>query len=105
MSKIVEDFQIINHGIEWSDYFRGCGVIGTTFDEVFTGTGDNPKEALENALEQAASSGWVVEWIENNFPETPSVTGKFIVGNPDKEYDEYPWYYMSIRLKEDHNPE
>jgi hypothetical protein len=36
-------------------------VSGTGYTAVFTGIGNNPGEALDDALEQAAMSGWDVD--------------------------------------------
>lgn len=45
-------FQIINHGIEHSQYFQGCGILFTGYNECFTGCGISPKEAFEDAFSQ-----------------------------------------------------
>lgn len=53
--KTIEQIQIIDHGIEWSAFFQGCGTTFTKFDSVATGIGDTPAEAISDALEQIAS--------------------------------------------------
>ena len=55
------DYEIVVHGIEHEQQFQGCGVSGTGYTAVFTGSGDNPGEALDDALEQAAVAGWDVD--------------------------------------------
>lgn len=50
----VRDFEGIDHGIDNPQYFQGCGTAFTSFEHVATGCGDNPREALEDALEQIA---------------------------------------------------
>ncbi len=45
-------------GIEHPDYFQGRGVMGTEFDMVFVGIGDSLKEAADDALDQAAGTGY-----------------------------------------------
>jgi hypothetical protein len=55
------DYEIVVHGIEHEQHFQGCGVAGTDYTAVFTGIGNNPDEALDDALEQAAMSGWDVD--------------------------------------------
>lgn len=67
-------WEIIDHGIEHSQYFQGCGTTFTEFSDVATGIGDNPKEAMEDALEMLAQSGWDTDGIKNNLEETPSVS-------------------------------
>ncbi len=49
-------YEIINHGIEHSQYFQGCGVSFTEFDVCFTGIGNSAFEALDDALGQAKES-------------------------------------------------
>lgn len=49
-------YQILDHGVENSQYFQGCGVSFTEFDNVVTGIGDSLQAALEDALEQMAQT-------------------------------------------------
>lgn len=58
--KKVKQFEIINHGVEHSQYFQGCGVSLTKYDECATGTGNSYKEALNDALESLAQNEWEV---------------------------------------------
>lgn len=51
MKKIAE-YKILDHGVEHCQYFEGCGVAFTEFDECFTGSGNSFKEALDDACEQ-----------------------------------------------------
>lgn len=51
-------WEILNHGMEHSQYFQGCGVAYYT--DVATGIGDNAREAYDDALEQLACGGWDV---------------------------------------------
>lgn len=64
MGKKIGEFQLVNHGIEHSQFFQGCGVSFTPFDNVATGIGDNPAEAIDDCLEQMAMNGWEVEGME-----------------------------------------
>ncbi len=52
--KWIEEFQVIDHGIEHNQYFRGCGTSHTIYSECVTGCGENATEAIEDALEQIA---------------------------------------------------
>jgi len=55
MAKLkIGKFEVIDHGVNGSQYFQGCGVSFTEFDHVVTGYGDNFSEALEDALEMLA---------------------------------------------------
>lgn len=56
MTKLkVGAIELVDHGITGSQYFQGCGTTFTQYDHVVTGAGDNPSEALNDALEQMAS--------------------------------------------------
>lgn len=48
----LSEYEIIDHGMEHSQYFEGCGVYGTRFTHVWTGIGDSCKEAYNDALDQ-----------------------------------------------------
>jgi hypothetical protein len=90
--KEVVDYEIIDHGIESEQYFQGCGVSYTKFSDCFTGIGESAKEALEDALEQAAESDWNVEGIENKLSEEE-------IEREDDSEDDERHYYVSIRVK------
>ena len=62
--KTITCFEIVDHGIDHAQYFQGCGVGRTKFTEVATGCGDNPAEALADALEMLAQDGWDVSKVE-----------------------------------------
>lgn len=72
MDKVVTRYEITDHGIEASDYFQGFS-CPREYDQCATGIGDNPHEALEDALEMLAQGGWETETVVNDLPDTPSV--------------------------------
>ena len=95
----VSDFQLDDMGIENCQYFQGYGVSFTPFAFCAYGVGDNPREALDDCLEQVAQEGIDTEDLEariiaeNNreqLPETPSVSEEY----PDSE-DVY--YHVGIK--------
>ena len=99
--KTVVEFEIVDHGIAHEQYFQGCGVAFTEFDEVVTGIGDNPAEAIDDCLEQMASNGWETDGMEariiaqelpgkRTLPKTPRVLRK---------HGDEAHYYLSIRFK------
>jgi hypothetical protein len=90
--KNVEDHQILDHGVEGSQYFQGCGVCGTEYTDVYTGIGDSAHDALEDALEQAACNDWDVEGILNYLSEGITVP-------EDAEEGSELHHFVSIRLK------
>lgn len=78
-------------GLDQNDYFPGRGVAKSVWKEVFVGVGDNPREAAEDALEQAAESDWELgEEIESEaqeFKTKPAASGE----------DEY--YFVALYLR------
>lgn len=73
MSKVVTSYEVFDHGIENSQYFQGWSPP-RDFDDGATGAGDNPHEAMEDALEMIAQGGdWELGTVVNDMPDTPSV--------------------------------
>lgn len=98
MKKAIESFEIVDHGITQPDYFQGCGTAFTDFDDVATGIGINPAEAIDDALESLAQKDWDVDGMESRIlvdigkrklPTTPRVRAR----------DEDSYYHVSIRVK------
>ena len=48
--KALLDYEIIDHGVDGSQYFQGCGTSYTEFDHVVTGCGHTCQEAFSDAL-------------------------------------------------------
>ena len=101
-AKRIGEFEVIDHGIEHSQYFRGCGVAFTRFANVVTGIGDNPAEAIDDCLEQMAMNGFDVKGMEARIleqegwealPTTPDVHS--ICGSVDETY-----YHVSLQWNE-----
>lgn len=57
MAKRITDYEIIDHGLQHSQYFPGCGVALTRFSHVVTGIGETAFEAALDAIEQIHSLG------------------------------------------------
>ena len=98
--KTIVEFEVIDHGIENSQYFQGCGLSHTDFEDIATGCGNNPAEAIDDALEQLACGSWHVEGMEarilsQEFPRKRRLPCKPSV--PARADDCY--YYISIRVK------
>jgi hypothetical protein len=97
--KTIVEFEVCDHGIEHEQYFQGCGISCTQFEDIATGMGDNPAEAIDDALEQLACNGWDCEGMEKRIlagtrkrklPTKPRVTSR---------QSEDCHYYLSIRVK------
>lgn len=83
-------YEVIDHGIDHSQYFPGCGTAYTDFDVAITGAGSNAREAYNDALDQAAMSGYNVDSVRG-----VSKLGRNIV---TRQHNEECYYYVSIRL-------
>jgi hypothetical protein len=95
-NKTVRSFEVINHGVEHSQYFQGCGLAFTRFEDVATGIGDSPFEALEDALESLAQNNWDVSAVVNDLPKDSDL--------PEAEDDDAEpsevYHYVSVRVSE-----
>lgn len=87
------EYEIIDHGIDSSDYFQGCGIAHTKFDDVATGIGTSVKEALENAAEDLAVRGYDIPAALAMEIDSADETDLIA----DTEGDQY--YFVSIRIK------
>ncbi len=94
--KRVARFQVIDHGIDHSQHFQGCGTSHTEYTDVATGIGDSRQDALSDALESLAQNGWDVEGIENFYTHDASA----IVEIDRNEYGEDNWYHVSVRVRD-----
>src|SRR5947209_1066992 len=96
-------FEVVDHGIEHSQYFTGCGVAFTPYTDCATGIGDNPAGALEDLLETVAQQGFDVADLEpriledldlSAMPESPSVSDD--ADGEDRDGCEL-FYHLSLR--------
>ena len=69
LNKLIEEYELIDHGVEHSQFFQGCGVSLTKFTDIATGYGENPAEAINDALEQLAGYGYDVDELERRILE------------------------------------
>lgn len=84
--KIAVAFEIVDHGIESSQYFQGCGTTFTDYTDVATGIGDDFKEALDDALESLAQAGWNVDIVVPD--EDMGRDGDSVSGRQEQEYEQ-----------------
>jgi len=92
MRKITE-FEVVDLGIEYPDYFQGFGCAFTPFDHCAYGIGDNPAEALDDCLEMVAQQGVDVEDLETRIKETEGEA-------PDSpSAPEEAYYHIGIRWR------
>lgn len=112
--KTIGAIEVIDHGIEHSQYFQGCGTSFTRFENVVTGIGDNFAEAIDDCLESIAQQGYDVDALEqlikwefnvDTLPTSPSVSALSETGDDDAPDDDAPdysehHYHVSIRWNE-----
>lgn len=96
MSRL-KSHEIIDHGVYHSQYFQGCGTAFTPFTHVFTGCGDNAKEAYEDALEQAFMAGDPPREVVEKLPRRPRGINKRM--KVPARFDDDAYYYVSIRME------
>ena len=100
--KPITEFEVVDHGLKYSQYFQGCGIAFTEFTDIATGCGDNPAEAIDDALEMLAQNDWETEGMEKRICEDMGI--KRIPNTPssyktDPSEDSELYYYVSIRVK------
>jgi hypothetical protein len=93
MSIPIQEYEIIIHGIEHSQYFSGCGVSFTHFNDVVTGIGNDIQEAFDNALDMLAQNDWDVSTLKNKSFNTDEYE-KITLDNNNEEY-----FHVSIRVR------
>jgi hypothetical protein len=69
--KQVGDYEFEDKGINTASYFGGAGTAFTRWDECFTGVGDTPAQAADDAIEMAAQSGYATEQITYDAADFP----------------------------------
>lgn len=96
MSSKITSYEIIDHGVDHSQYFQGCGVMFTDFDLAVTGIGDNAKEAYEDAVDQL----WTMDLDASRLPKRPRGIRKSdrVHHTRDEDEDSEVYYHVSIRV-------
>lgn len=81
--KKIAEYELLHHGVDGSQYFQGCGVSGTDFDDCYTGIGNSPKEAFEDALDMLAQDYEISQDLEQD------VQGESAVDEVEIEVSKY----------------
>ena len=82
--KTMAEYELINHGFQFEDYWNGCDK--GSFGNVYTGNGVSSYEAFQNLLEQLAE-------IDIDVVELEKYSGIM-----SKQQSEPRYYYISIRF-------
>lgn len=102
--KKITDYSVIDHGVENSQYFQGCGVAFTKFEDVSTGIGDTYDQALDNALDSLAQNDWDVEGIFDKEKNSSSKSVEDVIkAEFNTEPNEDTYWYVSVRVKGENN--
>ena len=97
---LVAEFELVDHGIQGEQYFQGCGLSHTDYAGIATGCGNNPAEAIDDALEQLAQSDWEVDGMESRIMAQEFPCKRRLPVRPQVRLrDEDCHYYVSIRVK------
>lgn len=88
------------HGIEHAQYFQGAGVgVGSErADDVFVGCGASEREAVNDALECAAISGWEFDEPDFNAYSAEDVVGPYCAAAGVEPCDAEAYFYASVRV-------
>jgi hypothetical protein len=89
-------FEIVDLGVQYSDYFRGFGVSFTEYANCTVGIGNTAQEAYDDAADSCAQSLSSEEFAALGLPDDCPFDGS--VGNTDEEdSNDYGYYYVGIR--------
>lgn len=93
---LVTNYEFIDHGLQHSDYFQGCGVALTNYNYCFTGTGDTPEAAAHDALDQACHD---YHWDVVIFDEAEAdASDNFSYDHAALSTNTEVQYFVSIRI-------
>lgn len=93
MAQKIEAFEIVNHGVQNSQYFSFTGTAFTEWDHVACGTGMNAKEAYEDAVDHLAQMGYDVEKL----PKRPRGIRKSDKVPATASYEHYAYIAIYVR--------
>lgn len=89
----LKSYEIIDHGMDGSQYFPGCGTSYTKFTHVWTGAGDSNKEAYNDALDQMYDD---FVYLADKMPKRPA--GFTLRPRVPADYEDV-YFYVSIRAE------
>jgi len=102
--KPIKEYEIITHGVMYSDYFQGCGTCGTEFENVATGIGNSEYNALSDAVEQLVQGDWDVDGNPDLLNDIDRASEVDMVLEQVEEFNipedgEWPWVYVSVLVR------
>lgn len=99
VQRMVSDYEVIDHGPEWEDYFQGCGVSFSEFTDVATGIGDSRFEAYEDAVEQLATGGWDTDSLPSGKEAITRDVGPDAKLTRQQRASDGCHWYVSVRVR------
>ncbi len=102
--KRVAEYEVIDHDFDSEQYFQGCGIAYTLYEDVATGIGDTFIEAFEDATENLAQNDWdtstIIRPIRPKGWSRKTVRGyiRDLGLNPDEDGAE-THCYVSVRVR------
>jgi len=101
--KTIQEYEIVDHGIEHEQYFQGCGFSYTRFETVSTGIGNNLVEALNDAMEGLVQQGYEIsnalEVEVDSLPNSTETEETHTDCDDEECYSQDVYYYASIRVR------
>ena len=100
--KAVTEYEVIEHGFDHEQYFQGCGVAFTSFEDVATGIGYTAQDAFEDALDSLAQNDWDVSRIKGKSKLSRKTVRGFLRDQRETLGEDEPceiWAYVSIRVQ------
>ena len=106
--KTIAAYEIIYHGVDWADYFPGCGLAHTEYADVATGIGNSDREALEDALDQLAQNGWDTDsnaelsaelLTASDVDQVQEAIDEYREDDGDDDDGETPLVHVSVRVR------
>lgn len=99
MAVRIKEFELVDIGIEHEQYFKGFGYCHSQFDNCAVGIGNDPREALDDCLENIACQGYETEQMESDIlAEYPAFSDAKAISDgtvPSNFEDSH--YYIGIR--------
>jgi len=93
--KYINEFELVDHGVEHEQYFQGCGITFSKFNYAVTGMGNTLEEAIEDCIEQIALSGVSTDSLTTDILEQegwesfPGVTDRLTICDRIPEVHHY----------------
>jgi len=94
-------YEIINHGMDNSQYFQGCGTAFSGFNSCVTGCGSDAVEAYEDAVDQVWQTCTTKDAGALKLPTRPrgyGITRRDRVPARLMDQDSDMYWYVSIRF-------